>query len=135
MSSFHIRPRFIQVVEADPDTLREQIISRITEKSDRFEIRSFPGFVALRITEEDRHFWSPRLNLSLEEVEQGKTQVKGLYGPNAHMWSLFLFSYLILGFVAVGTLSSFAGYMIVMGELTNEHSDRPAIRDDMVLGD
>ncbi|MCB1066042.1 MAG: hypothetical protein KDN20_24380 [Verrucomicrobiae bacterium] len=98
MSSFHIRPRFTQVLEMDPESLREQIVNRVQNSGGRFEIKSFPDFVCLRIHQEDRHFWSPRLNLSLAATDDGKTEVKGIYGPNANVWSLFLFSYLIAGF-------------------------------------
>ena len=99
MSSFHIRPRFRQIVEMDEAAVRERIVSRISRESDCFEIKSFPDFLCLRIHEKDRHFWSPRLNLSLETTPDGKTIIQGIYGPNANVWSLFLFSYLIVGFL------------------------------------
>ncbi len=99
MSSFHIRPRFTQTVAMNEAAVREQIVSRVGREPDRFEIKNFPDFICLRIHPGDRHFWSPRLNLSLEQVEEGKTVIQGIYGPNANVWSLFLFSYLILGFL------------------------------------
>lgn len=100
MSSFHIRPRFRQVVEMDPDAVREKIITQLSEKEDQFEVKNFTDFVCLRIHQKDRHFWSPRLNLSLESADEpGKTIIHGIYGPNANVWSLMLFSYLIVGFL------------------------------------
>lgn len=101
MSSFHIRPRFHQVVESPPETFRERLVTQLRQEEDRFEIKSFPDFVCLRIHERERHFWSPRLNLSLEPGEEGKTIIHGIYGPNANVWSLMLFSYLIVGFLGI----------------------------------
>ena len=102
MSSFHIRPRFEQVLEMDPDAVRTQIVSCLCEQGERFEVKNFTDFVCLRIHERDRHFWSPRLNLSLEANDSGKsTIVRGIYGPNANVWSLMLFSYLIVGFLGI----------------------------------
>lgn len=111
MSSFHLRPRFETIVEMDPESWRTSIVQRLEENEDPFEIRSFSGFVTLRIHERDRHFWSPRLNLMFEETEPGTTRIQGFYGPNANVWSLFLFSYLIVGMLAfiagIFTISQF----------------------------
>ena len=65
-----------------------------------FEVKVFPGFVCLRVPPGDRHFWSPRLNLSFHQEGEG-TRVNGVYGPNANVWSLFLYGYLLGGSVAV----------------------------------
>jgi hypothetical protein len=64
-------------------------------------VKNFSGFVCLRIPSQDRHFWSPRLNLSLTPTEDGKSQIQGVYGPNANVWSLFLYGYLITGSLAL----------------------------------
>ena len=100
MSSFHIRPRFEQILEAEANTLRAQIVDRVQAQGDRFEVKNFPGFVCLRIHENERHFWSPRLNLGIEALGPGQTVVRGVYGPNANVWSLFMLGYLIVGLLA-----------------------------------
>jgi len=105
MSSFHVRPRFEQIVALAPETLREKIARHATKTASRCDVKSFPGYLSLRILEEDEHFWSPQLNLSLDPVEEGKTQVTGIYGPNTNVWSLFLYGYLTTGCLAlVGTV-------------------------------
>lgn len=106
MSSFLIRPRFNQVVEFDAGTVRRKIADQVEQDGGRVELKSFPDYLCLRIPEKDRHFWSPRLNLSLETTEDGKTRIKGTYGPNGNVWALYLYGYLI-----VGSLGSFAGIL------------------------
>lgn len=106
MSSFGIRPCFSHVLDLSVENAREQIVEQVQSEPGRCEVKSFPGFVCLRIPEQERHFWSPRLNLSLDATEDGKTRVQGTYGPNANMWGLFLY-----GFLAVGTLSLFSGIL------------------------
>lgn len=101
MSSFHIRPRFDQEVEGTPDSVQERIVEYIDPVAERFELKRFPEFLCIRIAEKDRHFWSPRLSLSLEPSGSEKTHIHGTYGPNANAWSLFLFSYIILGFLGL----------------------------------
>lgn len=106
MSSFGIRPSFSHLLEMSVEEARERIVEQVQSEPGRCEVKSFPGFVCLRIPEQERHFWSPRLNLSLDATEDGKTRIQGTYGPNANMWGLFLY-----GFVAVGTLTMISGIL------------------------
>ncbi len=104
MSSFRIRPRFSQTVALDAEIVQAQIVSHVDQKGSQVEVKNFPGYVTLRIPEEDQHFWSPLLNLSLESTAEGKTVIHGIYGPNANVWTIFLYGYLLMG-----SLAMFAG--------------------------
>jgi hypothetical protein len=116
MSSFRIRPVFSQVVEFAPDEVRERIVQTVErDGGGQFEVKNFPNFVCLRIREEDRHFWSPRLNLSIEESADGHTRIEGTYGPNANVWGLFLYGYLLIGSLGLfAGVFGFAQWMIGM---------------------
>jgi hypothetical protein len=108
MSSFRIRPSFSQILDLGVEEARERIVDQVNREAERCEVKSFPGFICLRIPEQDRHFWSPRLNLSLDATEDGKTRVQGTYGPNANVWSLFLYGYLLSG--SLGLFSGVLGF-------------------------
>ncbi len=107
MSSFRLRPGFSDLLEVGVEEARAKIVGQVEKNASRCEVKSFPGFICLRIPEADRHFWTPRLNLSLEALEDGKTLVRGTYGPNANMWSSFLYGYLVVG--SVGLFSAILG--------------------------
>jgi len=89
------------VINLDLDSTQRRIVDHITVEENRCEVKNFPGYLCVRILEQDRHFWSPRLTLSIESAEDGKTVIEGIYGPNANVWSLFLYGYLIVGTLAV----------------------------------
>ena len=109
MSSFRLRPGFSQhVLELDPEALRERIGREVQRHGSRCELLSFEGFICLRVPVEHRRFWSPRLHLSLEPHAAGGTLVRGTYGPNASMWSSFLYGYLLVG--SVGLFSGILGW-------------------------
>lgn len=109
MSSFGFRPHFTETIDLEPDEAQAKIIREVERVDERCEVKNFPGFVCVRIPEEDRHFWSPRLNLSIDETADGKTHVAGIYGPNANVWSLFLYGYLITG--SIGLFSGILGWV------------------------
>ncbi len=101
MSRFRLRPRFQQEVGLGIDAAEARITEYFETTRRNFEVKHFPRFICLRIPEEERHFWSPRLNLSLEESGENTTRINGVYGPNANVWSLFLYGYLGIGFLAL----------------------------------
>lgn len=107
MSSLGIRPHFTQILDLEVEAAREQITSRAARFEGRCEVKNFPGFVCLRVPVAERRYWSPRLNLSLEPHEGGRTRVEGIYGPNANMWSSFLYAWLLVG--SVGLFSGIFG--------------------------
>ena len=117
MSSFGFRPHFSEVLDLELEEAQAKIIGEVERGEHQCEVKTFPGFITLRIPEQDRHFWSPRLTLHLDRREDGKTRIEGIYGPNANVWSLFLYGYLI-----TGSLSLFSGILgFVQWKL-----DRPA---------
>jgi len=108
LSGFGLRPSFRHVLDLEVEEARGRIIAGVRETGSRCELRSFPGFISLRVPPEDRRFWSPRLHLSLEPDAGGGTVITGTYGPNASMWSSFLYGYLLVG--SVGLFSGILGY-------------------------
>jgi hypothetical protein len=101
MSSFSVRPRFRHTLSLDEAAIQERLLRHIQTSGTEFEVKVFPQFICLRIPEGERKFWTPRLTLSLEPGEGGRTVVHGIYGPNAEFWSFYLYSGLIVGSVAL----------------------------------
>jgi hypothetical protein len=107
MSSLGLRPSFSHVLDLDAEELRGMIMAAAGHDG-RCEVRSFPGFIAMRVPPGQRSFWSPRLHLSLHPHDAGGTRVQGTYGPNASMWSSFLYGYLLIG--SAGLFSGILGF-------------------------
>jgi hypothetical protein len=86
-------------IESFKETLANSLSN--TEQPVKGEIGA--SYILVKIKEEERHFWSPQLSISLEENEKG-TIVRGLYGPKPSIWTLFAFSY-----GAIAVLITFIG--------------------------
>ncbi len=94
MSDIGLRPTFVDSLPMKPEEARELLTTRLLEHCAQCECKSFSGYLALRIPESQRRFYSPRLLLSLEPDELEGTRITGTFGPNANMWSAFLYGYL-----------------------------------------
>jgi hypothetical protein len=101
MSALGVRPHFLQTLDLAVEEAQARLTREVERCEDCCEMKVFPGFICLRIPEGDRHFWSPRLNLGLEATDDGRTRIEGIYGPNANVWSLFLYGYLLSGSFAL----------------------------------
>lgn len=105
MSSFRLRPRFQHFTDLDVKAI-ESLVQKEKENADTdCDLSILSGYIVVRIPPEDRHFWSPQLSLSIEEEEEdGKTLIRGFYGPNPNTWALFTYGYAVLGiaFVFIG---------------------------------
>ena len=47
--------------------------------------------IIVDVPEAEEHFWSPQLQLQLEEQENQSTLIRGHYGPKPNLWTLFMF--------------------------------------------
>jgi hypothetical protein len=105
MSSLEVRPRFTQILKGDPESVRTRLAGALDPA--RCECKSFPGYLSLFVPEAERHLGSPRLTLSLEAEGEAHTRVEGVYGPNANLWSAFLYAWLLVG--SAGVFSGILG--------------------------
>ena len=96
MTSFRVRPKFRKECACKPKELVESINKRLETKHDQVEGKVFLTHGLFRILPEHQHFWSPQLNVSFEETDDG-TVLRGMYGPHPTVWAVFLFGYAILG--------------------------------------
>ncbi len=104
MPRLQVRSRFSHLLEGGAEAVRTRFAAALDPQL--CEVKSFPGYLSLFVPEAERHFSSPRLNLSLEPEAGGKTRVEGVYGPNANLWSAFLYAWLL-----VGTAGLFSGIL------------------------
>jgi len=103
MTSFRIRPRFKHISKETKQELEERIKNALEKEGVKCIGEQLPGYINLKIPIKQRHFWSPQLNITIEENEDGSI-IRGLYGPNPTVWAVFFF-----GYVTVGILVLFLG--------------------------
>jgi hypothetical protein len=59
------------------------------------------------VQEEERTFWSPHLSVQVEPSEGGSL-LRGRFGPHPELWTLYMFLYTAVGFLAtIGLMLGF----------------------------
>lgn len=97
---FHrIRPRIRVESELSPALLAEKVKNNLRDQQ-KIEGKVLPNFITVYPIKEDQHYWSPQLTLTIEETEAGSL-IRGLYGPQPSVWTMFIFFYSFIGFATM----------------------------------
>lgn len=126
MTSFRLRPRFRHFSQMPPEAVQSHLQAHLDAPHAPCVSQGVPGFVVLKIPEPDRHYWSPQLTLTLEPEGEG-TLIRGLYGPNPTVWTMFMFAY-----IGIGTLALFVA--IIGFSRVNLGLDAPILWALPILG-
>lgn len=102
-----LRPRFSRFSSRN---LQEIFLSyrdlKDAESAD-FKFREAGNHIWLGIGLFRREFWSPTLHLELDSYEDGRTFVKGTFGPDPILWVVFVALHFLVGilFVLFGVIA------------------------------
>ncbi len=97
--SLRLRPRFDIEFGGTPDEAMEVMREALNCVECGILGHRYTYQYELRVPREERHFWSPFLNLLIQE-DNGKTHLRGKFGPNANVWTMFVAAYTVLGITA-----------------------------------
>lgn len=116
MSELKFRPRFqIETSLNQKETVALIKQRLLHENPNAFESSYVEGHFILKINLNNRHFWSPQMDISLSESEANDgTVIRCLLAPAPAIWTMFMFLYTAVGFGA------FIGIMIGLSQWTLE---------------
>ena len=90
---------FQRALESDPGPLRGQV---------------FRKHAVVQMRDGERTFWSPYLNLEVEDEPDGSA-IRGRFSPHPNVWTMFMGVYILLGIIALGGLS-YGFVQLTLGE-------------------
>lgn len=101
-SNIHLRPRFKMEFKESDAVLISKFKNKLNKGDCKYCVKVVDGHVVIDIPKEENYFWSPQLNIEIEKVEDGKTIVKGLFGPKPTVWTLFMFFHFAVAVAFIG---------------------------------
>ena len=99
-----MRPRFELQLPVTGERWLDALRSLL--KSDAGSLRGqvFRKHAVVEMRDTERTFWSPYLNLEVEDEPDGSA-IRGRFSPHPNVWSMFMAVYILLAIVALGGLS------------------------------
>ncbi|MFN7044857.1 MAG: hypothetical protein ACK4M1_06645 [Flavobacterium sp.] len=93
--SIALRPRFEVESKKSVAQILERAKTLKSELKSDYQIKIIDEHLYFYFSKEKRKYYSPFLHLELEANED-KTTVKGLFGPEQLLWTLFMFLHFII---------------------------------------
>ncbi|TYQ00155.1 hypothetical protein C7447_101764 [Tenacibaculum adriaticum] len=100
-SEIFLRPRFSIMCERKATEVMHTLLSNLKENKKDFKTRISDNHIFIDIPEKETHFWSPQLHFEVVE-DEGKTKIKGLFGPKPQVWTLFMFVHFFVATAFIG---------------------------------
>ncbi len=104
-NEIRLRLRFNKEVNQNIDSLRQKFIQFTTTNSPDYFLKIRGYHIWINIKGPKKAYWSPHLHLEMEYKDQNETHIRGLFGPDPTLWTLFMF----LHFMIAGTFIIFCG--------------------------
>ena len=90
-----LRPRFkIEIPRYNEAILSDFQNAKATQSE--FIVIRVEEHVFIRFPKDKQHYWSPQLHLEIHKIDDNSSVVKGLFGPNPTVWSLFIFLHILI---------------------------------------
>lgn len=102
---YRVRPRFEVLAPMPPAEAVQRLRNSLKQEGAAVKGKVITGFATLYLPRDEQHYWSPQLTISIEDVEdKNGCLVRGLYGPRASVWTMFVFFYAAIGFFTMVVL-------------------------------
>ena len=95
-----IRPKFNIPSKLSLNEIVEKVKLALDDTNAPVKGTVLATHIILRIPLAEQQYWSPQLDLDIEETENGSL-IKGRFGPRPSVWLLFIFFYCILAFISL----------------------------------
>ncbi len=95
-----IRPKFKLITEYSKQEVIDKISTALGRTDTTLKGTILDNHIILKIPLAEQHYWSPQLDLDLEETETG-TLIKGRFGPRPSVWLMYIFFYSVLAFISL----------------------------------
>jgi peroxiredoxin len=119
-----LRLRFYKDVEENIETVRKKFeVFKINCTQD-CPLKTKNNHIWMNMPDSKRKYWSPHLHLELEPKDNNETHIRGLFGPEPNLWTLFMFLHFIV-----------AGIFIIFSVMaySNHFMKRPYTMDLIVM--
>jgi hypothetical protein len=99
-----MRPRFEFQLPVARERWLEALGSALQHDAASLRGQVFRKHAVVEMRDGHRTFWSPYLNLEVEDEPDGSA-IRGRFSPHPHVWTMFMAVYIFLAIVALGGLS------------------------------
>jgi hypothetical protein len=99
-----MRPRFEFQLPVTREAWLDALRSALQDDAESLRGQVFRKHAVVEMRDRERTFWSPYLNLAVEDEPDGSA-IRGRFSPHPNVWTMFMAVYILLAIIALGGLS------------------------------
>lgn len=96
-----LRPRFSFELDK-PNTIALSAFENSKATQSKFIVSKVDNHIFIRVPKSEQQFSSPQLHLEIVPTDNDNSVVKGLFGPNPTIWTLFMFLHFVIIMLFLG---------------------------------
>lgn len=93
--TIRMRPRFTLSVSLSKEEVMERFRDQRQAGNICCQVQLLDVQVEFAPFQKDQHIWSPYLKLLVDQEPDGSSTLRGSFGPNANLWTLFMGAYAV----------------------------------------
>ena len=99
-----MRPRFELQLPVEGERWLETLRSLLETNAESLRGQVFRKHAVVQMQDPQRTFWSPYLNLEVEDEPDGSA-IRGRFSPHPNVWTMFMGVYILLAIIGLGGFS------------------------------
>lgn len=112
-NEIRLRLRFYKDVEERIDIVREKFDNFKKNCTLDCHLKIKHNHIWMNMPDSKREYWSPHLHLEIESKDDGGTHIRGLFGPEPNLWTLFMFlHFMVAGIFIIFSAIAYSNYVL-----------------------
>lgn len=112
-TEIRLRLRFYQDVSENIDQVRQKFENYKVNSTKDCHLKTKHNHIWMNIPVTKGEYWSPHLHLELEPKEDDSTHIRGLFGPEPTLWTLFMFlDFMVAGIFVIFSTIAYSNYVL-----------------------
>lgn len=112
-NEIRLRLRFYKDVNENIESVRQKFENYKATASKDCHLKTKHNHIWMNIPEGKREYWSPHLHLELEPKENNETHIRGLFGPDPTLWTLFMFlHFMVAGIFVIFSAIAYSNWVL-----------------------
>lgn len=108
-----LRLRFYKDVDASVSELQEKFREHRDSLPEDYVVKVNDEHIWFHFKGAKKHYWSPHLHLELESKEDNTTHIRGLFGPDSTLWTMFMFlHFVVAGIFIIFGMIAYSNYTL-----------------------
>lgn len=116
MSQAQLRPRYVFEMDESSESIRSKVLYCLQDSvanPKNLTEHSVANHMIIAINKKDQHYWSPTIDMNLEELKSGMCVLRIVIGPSAPVWTMFMFGYAVSILIAgLGSVLAYSQFIL-----------------------